>query len=687
MAAISKWGVPTNAKEVRAFLGYVNFYRPFCRNLSLVAKPLFDLTTLKKKFQWGEEHDNAFTTIKQLLTEDVPLMFPKESEPFYLFFDASDLGVGAVLQQKDGQGNLRPLEYYSKKWNGAEYNYSTPDKELYALILSLKHWYPVLYSAEKIIVHTDHKSLRDFSKTQLLKPRHARWALVLEDFSGRLTINWIPGKKNIVADAISRDPRFNLKAEEVMTNRMQVIIPPEVFPPEMQDSINSIQKRDDQIDLSDDEEKRKEVLEICHDSALAGHYGVAKTFELILRRYWWKGILYDVREYVKSCDVCQRNKNHPLAPSGKLMPLPIPERNWQHLTLDFIVKLPKSDGFDAILVVVDRRSKACVLTPTHESITAEETAHLLWDKVVCRYGVPSSLVSDRGPQFRSKLWKGLHERLGTKVNLSSAYHPQTDGQSERLNQELEAYLRCFSSFEQDNWAPLLPQAEFVHNNSFHSTIGMSPFCAMYGHDAEIGLLEKSNVSITIQSPTADTVKKRFQDINKVLHFHFEKAQNRHKKAADESRREEPKLEIGDEVMISTRNVRTNRPSKKLDYKWIGPYYVKRRINPVAFEIELPHNLKIHNVFHVSLLKRYNRPSDPSRQLPKPPPLRVLEDEEYDIREVLDVRRRGRGFEYLIWWEGYPKAESTWEPQRVLNDDNMLQEWHKRNPNKPSPHFE
>ncbi|TPX36867.1 hypothetical protein SeMB42_g06995 [Synchytrium endobioticum] len=265
---------------------------------------------------------------------------------------------------------------------------------------------------------------------------------------------------------------------------------------------------------------------------------------------------------------------------------------------------------------------------------------LFWDKVVCRHGVLQSIISDPGPQFRSKFWKAFLARLGSNSALSSAYHPETDGQSERLNQEIEAYLRCFSSFEQDNWVALLPQAEFVHNNSFHSRIGMSPFCAWTGQDAEIGLLGQKSSPAGVEVPFADQLK------------------NRYKSNADEGRREEPLFQKGDEVMVSTHNIRTDRPSKKLEYRWIGPYYIRRQINPVTYEVELPHNLKIHNVFQVSLLKRYYRPKDPSRQLPKPPPIRIVEGEEYEIKEIIDVRRRGKGFEYKIWWEGWSEGEAS-----------------------------
>ncbi|TPX39897.1 hypothetical protein SeLEV6574_g06928, partial [Synchytrium endobioticum] len=550
-------------------------------------------------------------------------MFPRPDQPFYLHFDSSDLGTGAVLQQLDDDGHLRPLEFYSKKWNAVEFNYSTPDKELYGLVLALKHWYPWLYGATEVIVYIDHKSLRDFSKTKLLKPRHARWALVLEDYKGRMKVHWIPGKINTVADAASRDPNFALSEVEMKERAEHQVLPTEVFPTE--DHIDSIMAdleteaevehhskgsslldstvrngngegsgfplsvsfrspdeqeildiaenhshlgsledvdqegeqekkaslrecQKHQVNISENSQLKQEVLELHHDHPLAGHYGYNKTLDLILRKYWWQGMAKEIKEYVNSCDTCQRNKVSRLPPAGSLLPLPIPERNWQHLTMDFIVKLPPSKSYDSILVVVDRRSKAATFIPTNEAITAEATARLIFNKVICQHGVPQSITTDRGPQFKSRFWKALLNLLGSKSSLSTAYHPQTDGQSERVNQELEAYLRCFTSYNQDDWA------EFAHNNSVHSSTGMSPFFATTGQDADVGRLGQEELRITTSRvPEASRIKFHFDKIYQHVNEHLKKSQERYKQNADKRRREEDDFKVKDEVMVSTKN--------------------------------------------------------------------------------------------------------------------------------------
>ncbi|TPX48454.1 hypothetical protein SeLEV6574_g02010 [Synchytrium endobioticum] len=229
MEPIAAYSVPLNANHVRVFTGMVNYYRPLCEKLSLVAKPLNELTAKSMKFEWKAAHPAAFEKIKEIVSKDIFLLSPDYDKTFYLSFDASEVGVGACLQQLDKDGNLHPLEFYSRKWNPTEWNYSTPDKELYAMVLALQHWSQWLLGANEIIVYTDHKSLRDFSKTQLLTARHARWSLILEEFKPKMKIRWIPGNRNIVADMLSRDPRFILSANEVEAKATQLVLPPEIF--------------------------------------------------------------------------------------------------------------------------------------------------------------------------------------------------------------------------------------------------------------------------------------------------------------------------------------------------------------------------------------------------------------------------------------------------------------------------
>ncbi|TPX36818.1 hypothetical protein SeLEV6574_g07991, partial [Synchytrium endobioticum] len=365
-----------------------------------------------------------------------------------------------------------------------------------------------------------------------------------------MKIHWIPGKSNLVADAMSRNPDFALNEQETKDRLEKTILPATAF--------------EESENITDNKDRQLEVKRLYHDHPLAGHFGFKKTLDLIQRKYWWKNMLKDIKAYTQSCDVCQKSKTTRQAPPGKLIPLPIPDRNWQHITMDMIVKLPTSQKHDSILVIVDRRSKMAHLIPTNETITAEGTAKLVFDHIVCKHGVPHSIITDRGPQFKSHFWKKLWELLGSKAVLSTAYHQETDGQSERVNQTLKQYLRCFTSYNQDDWCELLPTAEFAYNNSYNESIGMSPLYAVTGQDAMMEHLGVGTTPVT-NPPQAGRIKEHFDTIYKQLQKHLEAAQTRYKKTADVHRASEPEYKINEIVLLSTKNVRTDRPTKKLDY--------------------------------------------------------------------------------------------------------------------------
>jgi len=200
-----------------------------------------------------------------------------------------------------------------------------------------------------------------------------------------------------------------------------------------------------------DEELRAEMIRLHHDVLAAGHGGRWKTVELVMRNYWWPGVTRDVEKYVERCDLCQRMKNRMEEPAGKLKLSEVPQKMWTHLTVDFIMKLPVVAGKDVILVVCDRLSKITHFVTTTEETSAEGLARLLRDNVWKLHGLPESVVSDRGPQFVAELMKELKKMLGIKTKLSTAFHPQTDGQTERMNQELEQYLRFFIEYRQKDW--------------------------------------------------------------------------------------------------------------------------------------------------------------------------------------------------------------------------------------------
>ena len=650
---IHDWKIPETRKAVRSFLGFINFYRKFIRNYSKIAKPLTDLTRTTETFIWNDEALTAFETLKTAVTSAPVLKHPDPRRPFILETDASDFAIGGALIQ-DYDNVKHPVAFYSRKLNNAEINYTVHDKELLGIVESLKHWRHYLVgSTHPIAIYSDHKNLLFFQEKRILSQRHARWAQTLSEYDFNLC--YLPGKHNLTADALSR--REDLapeKGDESLHPRKfeSTLLPEEKFA--KLTTVRTDPESRKEIIL---EEEKLEILRARHDSLSAGHPGQKKTFELVAKDFYWPGMRTYINNYVDTCDTCQRSKTPRHKPYGLLKPLPIATRPWTHVSMDLIVKLPKSRGFDSIFVVVDRRTKMSHFIPCNETATAQDLATLYRDNVFKHHGLPEDIVSDRGPQFTSKFWKSLWKILGVKLSLSTSFHPQTDGQTERVNQTLEQYLRCFVDYPQKNWTDLLSTAEFAYNNAVHASTNVTPFEANYGFSpkADNLRLEESNVQ------SVHTHLENLEIIGKHLDFALKDAAETYKRFADKKRLHKT-FDIGQKVWLIRKNVKTNRPSEKLDHRRLGPFQITEVINPVAYRLKLSPEMKIHDVFHVSLLENYSESSIPGRLVPPPPPILIDDNLEYEVEEILDSRVRRKKKEYLVSWKGYTSSENTWEPE-------------------------
>ncbi|TKC13481.1 transposase family protein, partial [Robertmurraya kyonggiensis] len=235
------------------------------------------------------------------------------------------------------------------------------------------------------------------------------------------------------------------------------------------------------ICVPENDRLRELILKEAHDSPYSIHPGSTKMYQDLKEKYWWYGLKKDVATYVALCDVCQKVKAEHQRPAGLLQPLRVPEWKWEEIGMDFIVGLPRTrDGHDSIWVIVDRLTKSAHFIPVNTTYTSAKLAELYMSRIVCLHGVPKKIVSDRGTQFTSRFWQKVHEIMGTQLNFSSAYHPQTDGQTERTNQILEDMLRACALKHGRSWDKSLPYAEFSYNNSYQASLKMSPFEALYG---------------------------------------------------------------------------------------------------------------------------------------------------------------------------------------------------------------
>jgi transposase InsO family protein len=446
---------------------------------------------------------------------------------------------------------------------------------------------------------------------------------------------------------------------------------------------NGLVRRQGRIYVPEKGGGRLEILQRHHDDPLAGHFGHNRTLELIRRKYDWPKLPKDVRDYVATCTLCQQIKPARHSPHGELQSLPLPERPWMDITMDFITDLPpskkNSKAYDCILVIVDRYTKMSRYIPTRKTIDAEGLADVFFAKIFRHYGAPRSIVSDRGPIFTAKYWSTFCYLLTIRRRLSTAFHPQTDGQTERQNQTLEQYLRAYTNYQQDDWVRLLPYAEFAYNNSRNATTGLTPFFALYGYNPDISICEgrpKDDI------PAASERLAELQRVRKEMESAWSKAVAT--QATYYNRHRTPKsFAVGDMVYLVGKNIRTRRPSKKLDYKKFGPYKVLETIGKQAYRLDLPNTLRVHDVFHVSLLEMARARS--GQVTTTPTPVEVDNHEEWEVDEVLDSRIHRGNLQYLVRWSGCSDSENQWLPaDDVANCAQLLREFHAAYPRKPGP---
>ncbi|KAF1313427.1 Pol protein, partial [Globisporangium splendens] len=472
----------------------------------------------------------AFAEVKRSLREAPVLAIANHDKPFHVVCDASDYAIGCALMQHDDEGHERVVSYQSRQLRPAERNYPVHDKELLAMKYSLVKFRVYLLGEERFAIYTDHASLRTAVKTPHLSQRMARWFSFFAEYN--FVVHYKPGKTNILADALSRRPDYDPKtksedtdgacrlcedvqaiAVQATTTVREEIVEGYKSDETCQDLLKYFKDPSDKalqglpsrtrsrvhrfrvhngllyyavedgdtarVVVPNDEGLRHRLLYEYHDSPSGGHLGREKTFLSLSRDYYWPHMYKWVRKYVRTCEICQRVK-----PSGStqapLRSLAVPSDSWKSVSMDFIFGLPRDKhGRNGILVFVDRFSKMVHLAPVSDKISAEMTAKVFVDVVFRLHGLPVEIVSDRDTRFTSEFWRALFGLLDTKLAMSTVVHPETDGQTERVNRVLEDVLRSYAmSFKE--WSEFLPLAEFALNNSTHVSTGHSPFYVNYG---------------------------------------------------------------------------------------------------------------------------------------------------------------------------------------------------------------
>jgi hypothetical protein len=679
--AVKSWVTPKTPTDIRSFLGLAGYYRRFISNFAKIAVPLTELTQKNKSFTWNLEQETAFQTLKRKLCQAPILTLPDGTDDLVVYCDASNLGLGCVLMQRG-----KVIAYASRQLKIHEKNYTVHDLELDAVIFALKIWRHYLYGT-KCIIFTDHRSLQHIFNQQNLNMRQRRWIELLNDYD--VEIRYHPGKANVVADALSRKA-YSENTTKLCSTRVFSDLQAQIgiSQKEIVDSGNlskeisggsekSIEVKPNglryflnRLWVPSTGDLRDLILQESHKSRYSIHPGADKMYRDIRYTYWWPGMKKDIAMYVQKCITCLKVKVEHRKPSGFLCQPEIPSWKWESITMDFVTKLPRtSAGYDSIWVVVDRLTKSAHFLPIRETYSVAKLAQIYIDEIVRLHGVPIDIISDRDGRFVSRLWNSLQSSLGTRLNLSTAYHPQTDGQSERTIQTLEDLLRaCVIDFG-GKWDEHLPLIEFSYNNSYHASAKMAPFEALYGRKCrspvcwtEIG--DSQIIGPQIIRETTDMIARIKENLTV--------SRNRQKCYADK-RRKPLEFQIGDRVLLKVspwKGVVRFGKKGKLSPRFVGPFKIIERIGPVAYKLELPQELElVHPVFHVSNLRLCLADEDlhiPIDEITINKTLHFIEKPVEIMERELKRLRHSRIPIVKVRWESSRGPEFTWE-----REDQML----------------
>lgn len=586
-----------------------------------------------RKVEYTVQQILALYALRDLVISAGVLAAPHPAAPFRITTDGSAIAVGGQISQII-DGEERTVAFYSRKCRGPEQSYPAHELELLAIVSILKA-FGWLLQGRPFVIYTDHRPLQHFMQQNNLSNKQVRWMEWLSRFD--FTLEYIPGKYNIVADYLSRHPQLNatefeldypignydINADYLSINpqfnalftKLKSNPLPEFIKEALLDDpygaeriamqVQSDALRDGLLFVGGKiyvpETLRGKVIYEFHDAPTGGHLGRDRTLSGIQQLYWWPGMRKTVESYIRTCDVCQRTKASTLKPPGLLHPIAPPYRNWQIISMDFITGLPRTArGYDSILTVVDTFSKMVHFIPCRSDVTAKQVARLFVDNIFRYHGLPEGIISDRDPKFTSDFWTELFGILGTKLQMSTAYHAQTDGQSERSNRVIEEILRAYVNVLQSDWDLYLSVGEFSYNNTVHKATKEAPFMV------NLGFNPRTPATVCYDQVTDKSVKEFLETLQlaqDVTRQNIIKAQSAAKARYDKSHRN-VQLNVGDLVMLSTANVRATNEKQKLSYLWVGPFKVLKKVNDLSYQLDLPAHWRIHDTFHVSLLKPY-----------------------------------------------------------------------------------
>ena len=707
--AIMHWPTPTTQKDVEQFLGLSGYYRAFIQGYSRISAPMAALTGIrtanpakpnpsgpKPPFAWTEVHQQSFDALKAAVTAAPCLILADHTKPFEVHTDASGYATGAVLMQDHGKG-LQPIAFMSKKMTGAETRYTTRDQEFLAITQALKMWRHYLHGTH-FVVRTDHQSLQYLRTAKMMSGRQHRWEELFADFN--FTIRHIAGATNPVPDALSRGAAGPHRVATVATDHMiyaihgrnghyeqriraaarrdpayAALLGPNAAPLRAAAGLQLrgqfLYRLDGAIAVPANAQLRTDLLEAIHCDDTAGHLGRDVTVARARGRFHWPGISLAIRSFVDGCEMCARTKPPNHKPHGSPQPLDIPAAPWDTVTIDFVGPLPVTTaGNDMILVCVDKLTKMTIYTPHKSSVTALGTTQLLMDTLIRRFGVPRAIVSDRDVRFTSAAWTSFWGQLHTELRMSNAYHPQSDGQTERANRTMLQILRSTVDTTQTDWDTKLAAAEIAVNSAMQASTGVSPYHLNHGREMHLAVDNALPANALRRHPAGVAAAEHFQHLHTAIRDRLAAAQVRQTKAMA-THLSHHTYRVGDKVWLSTEHLRPVgwKRSPKLADLYVGPFAILSMNGPNSLRLALPAHWTIHNGVNTDRVKPHvdGSASHPLRRplFAQPGPLLVMgaddgaEQEEYEVKAVLGHRFAGARLQYRVQWKGYSLDEATW----------------------------
>ena len=704
---------------IRSFLGLCNYIRVFCHHASGTAEPLTRLLKKDAPLDLGPEQKEAFERLKRLAVDTPVLAFFVPGRETKVETDASRNATGGIILQKQKDDTWKPVGYFSKTMTPAERAYPIQDRELLAVVDTLKHYEPELLGT-KFFVVTDHQALVYWSSKRLLSTRQVRWADFLANFD--ITFQYRRGQDNIAADALSRKTANTPTVREGKAeDRTFPLIPSDKIQPVATISIRSIsalsEDPDDDIpggaDLVDLIRKENTAQELgyrdgclvvpettadgkiflqtalireAHKPSIFAHPGQNKTIELLKREYWWSGRNRDIKTYVRNCRKCGHNKKRHDKTPGLLHPLPVPNHVWEQVVVDG-KDMPKDEyGYDYVWAFVCKFSRLLATLPGKKNDTAEILAQRYYRALYRFLGVPVSWLSDNAGPFISEFMETINKLTGTKHRHGSSLHPQTQGAVEITNAELDQKLRFYIDKYQSKWSVHLPALDFAHNVAWHSSIGMAPLKVALGTEPRNPLsLPLPEVDLTTdQERKALEIVVQTKAVQDLARGTALKTQAAMELQANKKRREVD-FTVDDSVYVSKKGFTTPAPTTRLDSQYAGPWRIIEERGH-SFVLDVPASFKGKNLFHADRLRKAADNPLPQQVDDPETPEEINGEPEWEVEKVLASRLFGRTkkLQYQVSWKGCDPDDVWYPASKLKNSSTLLETFHEDYPNAAGP---